>query len=76
MKIASFRLQEHEGKEVLAINIEAENQAETALLIHVSNRFPSSIVSYGKVSPSLTWAWIMLPLNKSQYGKDYFGNTK
>ncbi len=76
MKLTTFRMQEHEGKEVLAINVEAENQAESALLIHICNRFPTSVQSHGKVSPMTTWAWIMIPLNKSNYSKDYFGNAK
>ncbi len=74
MKIASFRIQEHEKKECLAINVEAETQQESSLLISVANRFPIAVKCYGRVGPVNTWAWIFIPLTKGSYRKDYFGN--
>jgi len=72
MKIEGLRIDNDPDQVVF--QLVSENQKESAQIFELSQRLPSPVKVYGKVSEQYTWAWLFIPLKKKW--QMYFGNDK
>lgn len=70
MKVSAHWISEDQGE--LKINLESENQEESAQLVQYAQRIKSPVKVYGRVGKINTWIWLQIPIKKSF--NLYFGN--
>jgi hypothetical protein len=66
-----------EDKKEFDLQLEAESQEESSMLMELGNRAKAPVRTFGMVGKSATWLWLHIPLkpyNTNIYAS--FGNQK
>jgi hypothetical protein len=74
MRITIHRFDE-DNKE-FDLQLEAESQEESSILVELGNRAKAAVRTYGMVGKTATWLWLHIPLKESNGTGTDFGNQK
>jgi hypothetical protein len=67
-----IRIDDDDTEPMFMLNLESENQKESAQLFEIAQRVTKPVKAYGKLADSYTWIWVKVPL-KTKW-QEYFGN--
>jgi hypothetical protein len=74
MRIIECRFDE-DNKE-FDLQLQAENQEESSMLVELGNRAKTAVHTYGLVGKTATWLWLHIPLKENSGDGTDFGNQK
>jgi hypothetical protein len=74
MRIIECRFDE-DNKE-FDLQLQAENQEESSMLVELGNRVKTAICTYGFIGKTATWLWLHIPLKQNSGDGTDFGNQK
>jgi hypothetical protein len=74
MRVTMCRFDEDNNE--FGLQLQAENQEESSMLVELGNRVKAPVNAYGMVWKSATWLWLHVPLKTNTGMFTSFGNLK